>query len=156
MSVAAARTRFAHALETELSLIHQFVELLERERAALVATETDVLLTLAETKTELYRKLQLQHRVRADILSGQQLDNTDADIRTLCAGMPETLARWNDIIKLATDAHARNELNGKLITEHMQHNQSALSVLMAAAEQPLYDAEGATRPAGRGRHLGSA
>ena len=156
MSVAAARTRFAHALESELSLMHEFVELLEHERAALVAADTDILLALAETKTELYRRLQQQHRGRADILSGQQLDNTDADIRTLCEGMPDTLARWDNIIELATEARALNELNGKLITEQMQHNQSALSVLMAAAEQPLYDAEGATRPAGRGRHLGSA
>ena len=73
------------------------------------------------------------------------------------ATLPRVLARWDEVLELARSARAPNEINGKLILERMAHNQAALSVLLAAADQaPLYDADGHTRTVGGGRILGSA
>jgi flagellar biosynthesis protein FlgN len=149
--------RLAQFIDTEATLMRRFVALLEREEALLIAGETDALLALTREKSELYQQLQRQNDARALLLGRERLENTDASLRALCRAMPETLSRWDEILSLANEARSRNEINGKLITERMQHNQAALSVLLSAADQPqLYDAEGVARPTGRGRHLGSA
>jgi len=149
--------RLAQFIDTEATLMRRFVALLEREEALLIAGETDALLALTREKSELYQQLQRQHDARALLLGRERLENTDTSLRALCRAMPETLSRWDEILSLANEARSRNEINGKLITERMQHNQAALSVLLSAADQPqLYDAEGVARPTGRGRHLGSA
>ncbi len=150
-------SRLAQLMEAEETQMRQFLALLEREESLLVAGETDALIALSKEKSEQYHQLQRHHATRATLLAREGLENTDTAIRTLCQSLPELLGRWDRILTLARDARARNEINGKLITEHMQHNQAALSVLLSAANQPqLYDAEGVARPTGRGRHLGSA
>lgn len=149
--------RLAHLIETEVGLMRAFVALLEREEALLIAGDTDGLLNLTREKTELYHQLQRQHDTRAQLLGRQGLANSNESVRTLCASLPATLASWDTILDLAGEARSRNDINGKLIVERMQHNQAALSVLLNAADQPqLYDAAGVARPTGRGRHLGSA
>jgi len=149
--------RLAQLIDTEAELMQRFVGLLGREEALLIAAETDSLLSLTREKTDLYHLIQRQHDIRAQMLGREGLDNTGRNIRALCASMPATLARWEQTLELAREARSRNEINGKLITEHMHHNQAALSVLLSAANQPqLYDSEGVARPTGRGRHLGSA
>lgn len=157
MTASPASLRIAHLIETEAALLRSFVSLLGREETLLIAGETDALVSLAAEKTELYQQLQRHHDARALILGHERMANSDSSIRTLCKTMPDTLKRWDEIIALAREAQTRNAMNGKLISEHMRHNQAALSVLMAAADHPpLYDAGGITRSTGRGRHLGSA
>jgi flagella synthesis protein FlgN len=149
--------RLAYLIDTEAALLRGFLALLEREEALLVEGDTDALLALTREKTERYHQLQHIHDDRALLLGRHRLPNSDETIRELCRTLPATLSRWDEILELARAARARNELNGKLITERMQHNQAALSVLLAAADQPqLYDAAGLSRPSGGGRHLGSA
>lgn len=157
MMPASTASRLAHLIDAEQGLLRRFLTLLEREEALLVAGETDALMALSREKTEIYHLLQRQHDTRAQLLRAEKLPNTDAAIRQVCAGAPDTLARWDANLELARTAQARNQSNGKLITERMHNNQAALSVLLTAAEAPqLYDAAGAARPTGRGRHLGSA
>lgn len=157
MTAPVTLARFSQLIEGELAQLRGFVQLLAREEALLVAGDIDALLTLTQEKTALHHQLQRQNDARAMMFARERIENSDAAIRDLCANMPETLARWDAILELGRDAQARNALNGRLINERMQHNQAALSVLLAAADQPqLYDAEGAARPTGRGRHLGSA
>lgn len=149
--------RLAQLIDTEAGLMRRFVDLLAREEKLLIGAETDALLSLTREKSDLYHLIQRQHDLRKQMLGREGLDNTTRNIRALCASLPETLARWEQTLELAQEARSRNELNGKLITEHMHHNQAALTVLLSAANQPqLYDAEGVARPTGRGRHLGSA
>ncbi len=149
--------RLALLIEGEIALLHRFIGVLEREEALLIAGDTDTLLALTREKNEVYQLLQRQHDNRALLLGRAGRPNKDASIRELCAALPATLAGWGKVLELAADARARNELNGKLISERMQHNQAALTVLLTAAEKPqLYDAEGVARPTSRGRHLGSA
>ncbi|ANQ85906.1 putative flagellar synthesis chaperone [Azoarcus olearius] len=149
--------RLALLIEAEAIQLREFVALLEHEEALLVAGDTDALLTLTKDKTDRYRQLQRLADDKALHLGRLGRSNADASIRELCAGLPRVLARWDEVLELARNARERNTLNGKLITERMQHNQAALSVLLSAANHPqLYDAAGQTRPTGGGRILGSA
>lgn len=64
---------------------------------------------------------------------------------------------WQNLITLTAEAQALNDSNGKLIGMRLQHNQQALDVLLAAANQAsLYGPDGQTRPSGGGRLFGSA
>lgn len=149
--------RIALLIEAEAIQLREFIDLLGREEALLVAGDTDALLSLTTEKTDRYRQLQRLHDDRALLLGRFGLPNNEVSIRASCAHLPRVLARWNEVLELAGQARTRNELNGKLITERMQHNQAALSVLLSAANHPqLYDADGQSRPTGGGRILGSA
>jgi flagella synthesis protein FlgN len=149
--------RIALLLEAESSQLKKFIELLEREEAVLVSGDTDGLLPITKEKNERYRQLQHLHDDRSMLVARFGHGKGDAAIRSVCARMPKVLARWDEVLSLATCAQERNHINGQLITSHMQHNQTALSVLLSAADHPqLYDAAGHSRPSGGGRMLGSA
>ncbi len=149
--------RIALLIEAEVIQLREFVDLLEREQALLVRGDTDGTLALTTEKSDRYRQLQRLHDDRAMLLGRFGLANNEVSIRASCAHLPRVLARWDEVLVLAAQAKALNELNGKLITERMQHNQAALTVLLSAANHPqLYDAEGQSRPTGGGRILGSA
>ena len=153
----ADQQRLALLIEAEVIQLGEFVALLEREEALLATGDTDALLALTQDKTERYRRLQRLSDDRALLLGRHGRITTDANIRELLADLPRVLGRWDEVLNLARQAGERNAINGKLILERMAHNQAALSVLLAAAEQPpLYDAEGHTRAVGGGRMLGSA
>lgn len=149
--------RLALLIEAEAIQLREFIDHLGHEEALLISGDTDGLLALTTAKTERYRQLQRLHDDRALLLGRLGLPNKDASIRQLCAHLPRVLTRWDEVIELAGQTRDRNALNGKLINERMQHNQAALSVLLAAANHPqLYDADGQSRPTGGGRILGSA
>ncbi|BAL23625.1 flagella synthesis protein FlgN [Azoarcus sp. KH32C] len=149
--------RIAQLIDTEATLLQGFVALLEREESLLIAGDADALLVLSQEKTERYHQLQRIHGDRALLLARLRKPHTDAAIREVCAPLPTTCSRWDQVLELARDAQRRNALNGNLITERLQHNQAALAVLLNATQRPqLYDAAGMTRATGIGRHLGSA
>lgn len=157
MTVSAELQHIARLIDTEAEEFRAFVSLLEREEALVVAGDADPLLALSHEKTLRCHRLQRIHDERTQLLARLRRPNTDASIRELLAALPGALARWDEVAGLARSARTRNSLNGKLIAGRMQHNQAALSVLLNTAGQaPLYDAGGVARPAGGGRHLGSA
>lgn len=157
MIPAAARTLFIQAIEAELDSLRRFRELLQREQELLIAGDTDALMGLVTRKSELHQQLQGQHDALAHLLGEHGIVPSPEAVRQLCEGLPGALASWDALLALGNEVRALNELNGSLIAERMQNNQAALSVLLAAADQPtLYDAGGTARPTGRGRHLGSA
>jgi len=149
--------RIAQLIDTEATLLQGFVALLEREESLLIAGDADALLVLSQEKTERYHQLQRIHDDRALLLARLHKPHTDAAIREVCAPQPATCGRWDQVLELGREAQRRNLLNGKLITERLQHNQAALAVLLNATHRPqLYDAAGMTHTTGIGRHLGSA
>jgi flagella synthesis protein FlgN len=148
--------RLAHLIQEELVLLERFVDLLKREEALLVANQTDSLLALAAEKTAQYRSLQRISDERVTHFARARLALTPANIAAALAGQPLSLSTWQAVIKLARDAHARNKLNGQLITERLSNNQQALSTLLMAAEQPqIYGPDGHSRLGASSRHLGS-
>ena len=157
MIPAAARARFLQAIEAELDSLRRFRELLQREQTLLIDGDTDALMSLTTRKSELHQQLQRQHDALSLLLGEHGITPSAEAIRALCDGLPGALARWDEILETGAEVRALNDINGKLITERMQNNQAALSVLLSAADQPaLHDAGGAAPPTGRGRHLGSA
>ncbi len=149
--------RLALLIEAEAIQLREFIALLEREEALLITGDSDALLGLTKDKNDRYRQLQRLHDDRALLLGRLGRTTSDATLRELCASLPRVLSRWDEVLDLARQARDRNALNGNLLIERMQHNQAALSVLLAAADHPqLYDADGQARPTGGGRMLGSA
>lgn len=149
--------RLTQVIDSEAALLRGFVSLLEREESLLIDGDADGLLVLSKEKSERYHQLQRLHEDRGLLLARLGKPNTAAAVRDVCAPLPDTLKRWDEVLRLAADAQQRNGVNGKLITERMQNNQAALAVLLDAARRPqFYDAAGMTHTFGGGRHLGSA
>jgi flagella synthesis protein FlgN len=148
--------RLKTLIEEEVVQLRRFVALLVEEERLLVEGQTDALAAVAEQKNQRYRKLQFCHQERSLALRHLGLEVTDAAIRSTLASAPDVLEKWDEILRLAQDAHRRNTLNGQLITERMKHNQTALAVLLAATEQPnFYGPDGQFKASGGGRNLGS-
>lgn len=150
------RLRLHALIIDEASRLRGFVDLLAREEQLLIAGEADALMPVAEEKNQRYRQLQKINDDRTHLLARLGLKGSDTIIRALCQDAPAALAAWDTVLTLAREARDRNQRNGVLIVERMQHNQAALTTLLAAANQPqLYGPDGQSRPAGGGRSLGS-
>ncbi len=144
-------------LQEESALLGDFVALLKQEEALLLDGQTDALLEMADRKTALYRRLQFLSDERSRAFAGVRVTLDDASMRRALHGAPDALGDWDRVIDLAQQAAEQNESNGRLISERMQHNQQALTVLMAAAAQPgaTYGPDGQSRPFISGRRFGS-
>lgn len=149
--------RLARLIQEERTGLQGFIALLRREEALLIATQIDALASLAEEKTALYRSLQRLSDERVVMFARLGAAVNDANIRVVLADLPDALGAWQEVVSLAAEARERNRVNGQLITERLQNNQQALSVLLAAAEHPqIYGPDGQSRPTSSGRLFGSA
>lgn len=149
--------RLAQLILDEQRGLQGFLALLEREEALLVSNQTDALSLLAEEKTALYRALQRLSDERVMLFARVGAKVSTDNIRIVFANAPEVLAAWDEVLKLAQQAKARNEINGRLISDRLQNNQQALSVLLAAADAPqIYGPDGQSRPTAASRVWGSA
>ena len=151
------RQQVARLLADEVSLLDDFIVVLKREESLLLDTKTDALVELAEQKTAVYRRLQFLSDQRSRLFAAARLELNDASMSAALANDATALANWQKLLELAAEAAQRNQINGKLISEKMQHNQQALTVLMAAASQPgaTYGPDGQSRPHLSGRRFGS-
>lgn len=146
----------AGLLGEEAETLRQFIDLLRSEQSLLSQGKLDALPSVAEKKSAFAGRLGGLSRKREELLAAEA-----------CAGrMDAWLAKpgnggrkdaWQQVLALAAEAKNLNETNGKLIALRFQHNQQALAVLMAAANQAMtYGPDGQQRPPGGGRNLGSA
>jgi flagella synthesis protein FlgN len=149
----------ADLVAQELGLLQSFIALLRQEQSLLAEGEADRVASLIEEKSALAIRL------------GTLADARESDLaaRGLPAGRPgmdlwiaspegaSSRRRWEQLLVQAAEAKMLNETNGKLISLQLQHNQQALDVLMAAANQAAtYGPDGQQKNAGSGRSLGSA
>lgn len=149
----------AELLSRELATLESLLALLRQEHALLVAGTSDGLTALAEKKSAAVLELGQLASARDRALERLNLPTGRAgmDAWTLSSGGAASQARWDRLLKLTAEARTLNESNGQAIAVHMQHNQQALSVLMAAADKTAtYGPDGQPRPTGSGRSLGSA
>lgn len=141
-------TQYHDMLEQERVRVQDFLRLLEREQAALVAGDHDHLMAFTEQKAaqilELRRisdsrsKLLAAHGLRADRdgMSAWIEQTADPSVRRL----------WDDIKGLAAQVRATNEINGALVAARLKHNQAAITALQAAAKtSSVYGPDGAAR-----------
>ena len=150
----------ASLLAEEVRTVEEFVGVLKQEEAALVTIDLDALLALVERKGKLSGDLNmLLERREAALKSGGMPPGRQGMAKWLAATdkSGQTAKLWARLLELAGQARSQNEINGKLIALHFQHNQRALTTLMAAANHAMtYDANGIQHGGGSGRLLGSA
>lgn len=126
----------------------------------MVAGDIDRLTPLVEEKTRVATRLGQFAEQRNQLLTAAALPTTRKGMETWLSRLAPadpTHKTWQSLITVTAEAQALNESNGKLIAMRMQHNQQALNVLLAAANQAsLYGPDGQTKPSGGGRLFGSA
>lgn len=146
-------------LGEELAKVREFITLLKREQELLARADTDSLLPLVATKSDLSLQLADLSKSRESALQQRQLPAGRAGIDLWFdqGGTPADRHNWQQLLELAAQARALNETNGKLINLHMQHNQQAFNVLMVAANRAMiYGPDGQQKPGTGGRILGTA
>lgn len=147
-------------ISNELAALRDFVAILEKEQQALVAGDIDRLAPLLNDKTSLAARLGQCAEQRSRMLAAASLPNNKKGMDTWLKRLaPTDPARktWQSLVTLTAEAQALNDSNGKLIAMRLQHNQQALNVLLAAANQSsLYGPDGQTKPSGGGRLFGAA
>jgi flagella synthesis protein FlgN len=141
--------QYVAVLQQERARVSEFLALLQREQAALVAGDHDELMAFTEQKAahilELRRiadtrsRLLVSHGLRTDKdgLSAWIERNGDEHARRL----------WDESKSLAAQVRAANEINGALVAARLKHNQAAINALQAAARgnPHAYGPDGGTR-----------
>jgi flagella synthesis protein FlgN len=150
----------AAVLDEEIRELRAFTKLLQQEQTLLTAGDTgESLLPLAQRKTEFTTRLEELSARREQLLvqRGKGAGRAGMDAWVSEASGAPLKARWQGWLASALEARTLNELNGKLIRMHLQHNQDALTVLMSAANRAsVYGPDGHQIAAGAGRSLGKA
>jgi len=157
---ASPSSRSSGSLNEELAVLRSFIAILQQEQQALVAGDLERLPPLVKEKTELAARLGQFAEQRAQMLAAAALPANHSGMESWLAHLDpadNSRAAWKNLQAQTIEAHALNESNGKLIAMRMQHNQQALNVLLAAANQAnLYGPDGQTKPSGGGRLFGAA
>lgn len=149
----------ASLLTQELGALRTFIDLLRREQSLLESAASEGLAALATEKSRIATELGKLAAARDEKLRGINLPSGRAgmDAWVISALGRPYQRTWDDLLQLTAEARALNEANGKLIALHLQHNQQALTALLAAADQTAtYGPDGQSKPSGGGRSLGSA
>lgn len=149
----------AGLLSQELATLDSFIALLHKEQTLLSSGANEGLTALADEKSKMAVELARLANFRDRELGRLHLPPGRAgmDAWTLTDAGSASQRQWDRLLALAAEARALNEANGKAIALHLQHNQQALSVLMAAADRTAtYGPDGQARPGAGGRSLGSA
>ncbi len=149
----------AELLSQELQSLQAFVGLLHKEQTLLVSGVSEGLTSLAAEKSRTAIALGRLSTARDQGLARIHLPTGRAgmDAWAISNAGVANQRDWDQLLALAAEAKALNEANGKLIALHLQHNQQALSVLLAAADQTAtYGPDGQPKQGVGGRSLGSA
>ena len=153
---------FVTGLRMEHQAFHSLCNLLESEQACLVRSDVEGLFELTRLKSEQVDRLTELAQRRMDHLRSLGLDTGQAGIdtwMTLHAGVEraELTQLWQELIRLAAHARSLNDINGKLITTRLSHNQAALSVLQSSARaHNIYGPDGHAEIVAGQRELGRA
>jgi flagella synthesis protein FlgN len=153
---------FVADLRVERETFRALCQLLESEQACLVKSDVDGLLQLTDMKSEkVDRLIGLAHR-RGSYLESMGLSNRQRgmpDWLAACSGVQraELTQLWDELVLFASNARSLNELNGKLITSRLSHNQAALSALqLSVRAQNIYGPDGQAALVAGQRELGCA
>ncbi len=164
LSISAAdTTTLSVLLAKERDIFRQFLAVLHEEHNALIAGHIDLLLKLAQQKTDQFVSLGRLSTIRDQMLATQGLPPGEDGIDSWLARHKnpleeETVAStWRELLEIATTAHQINQENGALIEVKLRHNQKALHILQTAADQMRgYGPSGQPIASTGGRKLGEA
>lgn len=159
MSASGKPDAIANLLAQELAALRVFIDLLRNEQSLLTSATSEGLGSLATDKSKYALELGKLSAARDQALIKRNFPTGRAGMDAWVisnTGIPYQ-HDWDRLLGLAAEARALNEANGKLIALHLQHNQQALTALLAAADRAAtYGPDGQARPSIGGRSLGSA
>lgn len=141
-------TQYLAVLEQERVRVRDFLRLLEREQAALVAGDHDHLMAFTEQKAAQILELRRISDSRSKLLAthGLRADRDGMSAWIEQTADPQVRRIWDDIKGLAAQVRATNEINGALVAARLKHNQAAITALQAAAKTSgVYGPDGAAR-----------
>jgi len=153
---------FVAGLRAERESFHALCKLLESEQACLVKGDVDSLLEIAPLKSERVDRLQELEQQRVGYLDSIGLgtgQTTMIDWLAAHAGAEraELAQIWEELMLLAAEARSLNEINGKLITTRLAHNQAAMAALqLSVRAQNIYGPDGQAAIVAGQRDLGRA
>ena len=135
------------AFQSELAALSRFIEILQREQAALVKADVNQLIPISAEKVQQAEQLNRLAQVRVTALEKQGIQNDRAQVEAWLATQPRDIAEaWNLLIEAAKKAQHLNQTNGTLIESQLKNNQQALNTLVSAANQSaVYGADGQPR-----------
>lgn len=152
--------QFEATLVAEMAGFRDFNELLQAEKMALASDEIDRLADLAQLKSE--KVVQLSHLAeqRNLFLAAHSCLPDQPGMEEWCRRTRGQLGQrihtlWENMLTEARKAHHQNQENGALIELKLEHNQQALTVLRAAAnQQGVYGPDGRPLSQHPGRPIG--
>lgn len=153
-------SEFIANLLVEHRAFDEFVELLQSEQEALQRGDVDRLVSLAQLKSNKVVALaQIEdQRNRKLAASGFKPDLAGMGtwLKQHAGDFPGAEKTWTELLSKARQAQMLNQSNGILIEQKLRHNQQALAILQAAANQAsTYGPDGQTHAGKRGgRPLG--
>lgn len=153
-------SRLAESLEHELRHLAQLIDVLETERADLIASTNDRIGRLAAEKLHRIQTLDTYTALRTQLMRELGLPVTTAGMAECIAQAeaqgPRLQTLWEQIAERATYARELNELNGTLIRTRLNSVQARLAQMHeAAGNSALYGADGLSQGAALSRPLGN-
>lgn len=149
----------SNPLDEEVGTLDEFIAVLQREQELLKKGDTDALLPLIATKTQLADRLAALARAREALLVRQGFANGRTGMEDWLQHRGNAAQRqsWQLLLDRAREARDLNAINGKLIGLQMQHNQQAFTALMNASNRAMtYGPDGQQQTGLGGRILGNA
>lgn len=133
--------------QEELAALGRFIEILQKEQAALVDTDVDRLAAISQEKSGQAEKLMQLGRQRVEALAHIGIASDAASVEAWIGGQPrEVQAAWQALLESARAAQHLNQVNGKMVETQLQQTQRALQTLTNAANPTsVYGADGQTR-----------
>jgi flagellar biosynthesis/type III secretory pathway chaperone len=148
--------RLEAVLADEAGELERLAEVLEREREALGAGLGDGIAALAAEKESCAERLARLGESRQALLAAQGVRRGMNELLERAPRTGSLRAAWRRVADRARAARALNGQVGALIGVHQRHIQSRLAALAAASPASTYGPDGAARPRGPKRALGTA
>lgn len=153
-------TLLAEILTREIKLVSRFILLLESEQVALKAAKPESLAAINQEKLLLVDQL---NKIGAERLQLADLNGAASDRTKMKAWLEQhpqekqSAALWVKLLKSAEEAKILHELNGKLISLHLEQTADAIAVLtQQRQEHSLYGSNGQAAPTTGSRIVDSA
>lgn len=139
-------TALSRVLADETDLVSRFIVLLNQEQAALKAVTPDALAAINAEKLALVGRL---NNIGAERARLADLSGTASDAEKMqrwLAQHPEeekAASLWINLLTLAKEAKTLHELNGKLLSMHLQQTTDAIAAMtQQRQEHSLYGCNG--------------
>ena len=135
------------ALQSELTAVDRFIEILQREQAALISIDINALMSITPEKLKQAELLNKMAQTRASSMASRGIVNDRTQVEAwLTTQAAELTEAWHALIEAARTAQQLNQTNGILIETQLKNNQQVLNTLVGAANQAsVYGADGQAR-----------